>query len=99
MELILARQFGFDDYDTFCEGVVKTIGKVGLKKLEKELDKFPRRDEAGALVTGGGDAHGPINATGVGEAGAGKPGDAGSPTWTPADHRPINVKPGSPSPS
>ena len=89
MELILAKQFGFDDYDTFREGVVKTIGKIGLKKLEKELDKFPRRDEAGASITGSSDAHGPVNATGVGGTGSAKPGDAGRPTWTPVDPRPM----------
>ncbi len=48
MELVLAKQFGFEDYDSFRTGVVKTIGKMGLKKLEKELDKYPRHDEVGA---------------------------------------------------
>ena len=51
MELVLAKQFGFEDYDSFREGLVKTIGKTGLKKLEKELDKFPQRAGAEAADT------------------------------------------------
>ena len=53
MELVLAKQFGFEDYDSFREGVVKTIGKLGLKKLEKELDKFPQRAEAADTLEAG----------------------------------------------
>lgn len=40
MELSLAQRFGYSDYDSFRQGVVKTIGKGGLKKLEKELDRY-----------------------------------------------------------
>lgn len=40
MELTLARQFGYEEYDSFRAGVQRSIGKAGLKKLEKELDKY-----------------------------------------------------------
>lgn len=40
MELVLAQRFGYEDYDSFRAGVIQSIGKGGLKKLEKELDKY-----------------------------------------------------------
>ncbi len=40
MELVLAQRFGYEDYESFRTGVVKVLGKGGLKKLEKELDKY-----------------------------------------------------------
>ncbi len=40
MEQVLAQRFGYSDYDSFRAGVVQSIGKGGLKKLEKELDKY-----------------------------------------------------------
>lgn len=40
MELVLAQRFGYDDYESFRAGVVKVLGKGGLKKLEKELDRY-----------------------------------------------------------
>lgn len=40
MELTLARQFGYPDYESLREGVQRSIGKAGLKKLEKELGKY-----------------------------------------------------------
>jgi hypothetical protein len=40
MELVLARQFGYEDFESFRAGVQESIGKAGLRKLEKELDKY-----------------------------------------------------------
>lgn len=40
MELALARQFGYDDYESFREGVSQSMGKAVLRRLEKELDKY-----------------------------------------------------------
>lgn len=46
MELVLAQRFGYEDYESFRTGVVKVLGKGGLKKLEKELDKYGPPDPA-----------------------------------------------------
>jgi hypothetical protein len=40
MEQVMAQSFGYDDYESFRTGVVSVLGKGGLKKLEKELDKY-----------------------------------------------------------
>jgi|GEM_PF-2536255 len=40
MELTLAKQFGYEDYESFRAGVQKSIGKAGLRKLEKQLDNY-----------------------------------------------------------
>lgn len=50
MELALARQFGYEDYESFREGVSQGMGMAVLRRLEKELEKYPD-DEAG--VPGG----------------------------------------------
>ncbi|MDQ7793759.1 MAG: hypothetical protein RDU89_04980 [bacterium] len=46
MEMALAQKFGFPDYESFREGIVATLGKAGLKKLEKELDKYGPGEQA-----------------------------------------------------
>jgi hypothetical protein len=40
MERTLAERFGYSDYESFREGVVRSIGKGGLRRLEKELDRY-----------------------------------------------------------
>jgi hypothetical protein len=41
MQQRLAQQFGFNDFETFRQEAARTMGKAGLKKLEKELEKYP----------------------------------------------------------
>lgn len=41
MQQRLAQQFGFNDFETFRQEAVRTMGKAGLKRLEKELEKYP----------------------------------------------------------
>lgn len=41
MQQRLAQQFGFSDYETFKQEAARTMGKAGLRKLEKELEKYP----------------------------------------------------------
>jgi len=45
MEQTLAERFGYDDYESFRQGVVQSIGKGGLRKLEKELDRYGPADQ------------------------------------------------------
>lgn len=40
MERALAERFGYPDYQSFRQGVVRTIGRGGLKRLEKELERY-----------------------------------------------------------
>jgi hypothetical protein len=40
MELTLARNFGYEDYESFRAGVTRSIGQGGLRRLEKELEKY-----------------------------------------------------------
>ncbi len=45
MEHALASRFGFPDYESFRAGVLATLGKAGLRRLEKELDRYGPREE------------------------------------------------------
>lgn len=46
MELALARQFGYEDYESFREGVSQSMGNAVLRRLEKELEKYPDDEPA-----------------------------------------------------
>ncbi|MEW6725185.1 MAG: hypothetical protein AB1331_09835 [Bacillota bacterium] len=41
MQAELARKFGYDDYETFRRDALETMGKAALRRVEKELDKYP----------------------------------------------------------
>ena len=41
MELALAKQFGYDDYETFKREAGGHLGKSVLRQLEKKLAQYP----------------------------------------------------------
>lgn len=41
MELQLARQFGFGDWETFRAEAEKRFGRQVVRRLEKQLERYP----------------------------------------------------------
>ncbi|MGE5591854.1 MAG: hypothetical protein ACM3ZA_14765 [Bacillota bacterium] len=40
LELAMAKQYGYDDYESFREGIIATFGAGMLKKLEQKMRKW-----------------------------------------------------------
>ncbi|HEY8416276.1 MAG TPA: hypothetical protein VIK99_10960 [Thermaerobacter sp.] len=43
MEVQLARQFGYDDWETFRAEAEKRLGRQVVRRLEQHLERYPER--------------------------------------------------------
>lgn len=43
MEVQLARQFGYDDWETFRAEAEKRLGRQVVRRLEEQLERYPER--------------------------------------------------------
>lgn len=48
VELAMARQFGFEDVESFRAGLAQSFPKTVVNRLQKELAKYPSASEAPA---------------------------------------------------
>jgi len=40
LEIAMAKQYGYDDYESFRQGIIATFGPGMLKKLEQKMRKW-----------------------------------------------------------